>query len=227
MKDNRKNLIGRLWNERYEILDIRSPKWILRYIWTIPIVAGIPIIISNMQRIITAISSIVALLFVAYSGFVYIVWSKWPSRGNRYRQVAVITIMGYDGLLLGCFAILFLITTNVSLRWLNPDWIIIGTILSISLYLILGMYIWINGYSIIQYLLEGHERPLPPQSKLALIVPSLILGAGVAFGSIIRRSQIGLLMMLGLGYLVPFSLLPFSTLAFFQVYLLGKNMLSE
>ncbi len=71
-----------------------------------------------------------------------------------------------------------------------------------------------------KYLIEKHEKPLPPQTKLAMTIQGYIVGAGIALGAIFKSSQFGLILVSGLAYLGAYLLLPFAITAFYQVYLM-------
>ena len=75
-----------------------------------------------------------------------------------------------------------------------------------------------------KYLIEKHEKPLPPQTKLAMTIQSFILGAGIALGAIFKSSQFGLILASSLGYLCAYLLLPFAITAFYQVFLMIREI---
>ena len=46
---------------------------------------------------------------------------------------------------------------------------------------------------------------------------------GVAFAAILRKTQLGLLVTIGLGYLASFVLLPLTITALYQVYVMARH----
>ena len=51
-----------------------------------------------------------------------------------------------------------------------------------------------------------------------------IVGVGIALGAIFKSSQFGLILVSGLAYLVAYLLLPFVITAFYQVYLMIREI---
>jgi len=76
----------------------------------------------------------------------------------------------------------------------------------------------------VKYLIEKQEKRLPPQTKLAMTIQGYIVGAGIALGAIFKSSQIGLILTISLGYLCAYLLLPFAITAFYQVYLMIREI---
>ncbi len=224
MNENKIRLSEILWEQRAEILELRKPKWVLKYIWTIPGFTGLVLLTSEGFRFISIFLSILASIFVIYSIFTYFVWKNWESEQKDRRRFSIIVIMIYDGILLGTFSILSMAVANLSFRWIDPLWIMWGGILSLTLYLLLSMFILLSGKRIVKYLIEKHEKPLPPPTKFAMTIPSFILGAGIALGAIFKSSQFGLILVISLGYLCAYLLLPFAITAFYQVYLMIRKI---
>ena len=75
-----------------------------------------------------------------------------------------------------------------------------------------------------KYLIDKHDKPLPPQTKLAMTMQGFIVGVGIALGAIFKSSQFGLILVSGLAYLVAYLLLPFVITAFYQVYLMIREI---
>ena len=213
-----------LWEQRVEILELRKPNWVLKYIWPIPVFTGLVLLASEGYRSISILLMILAGIFVIYSIFTYFIWRNWIKRGENLRRLSVIVIMIYDGLLLGTFSILFIAVANLSLRWVDPVWVMWGGLFSLTLYLLLSTFILISGKRIVKYLIEKHKKPLPPPTKFAMTIPSFILGVGIALGAIFKSSQFGLILVIGLGYLCAYLLLPFAITAFYQVYLMIRKI---
>jgi len=224
MNENKIRLSEILWEQRVEILVLRKPKWVLKPIWAIPAFTGLVLLTSEGFRLISIFLIILASIFVIYSIFTYFVWKNWESEGEKRRRFSIIVIMIYDGLLLGTFSILSVAVANLTLRWIDPLWIKWGGLFSLTLYLLLSVFILFNGKRIVKYLIEKHEKPLPPPTKFAMTIPSYILGAGIALGAIFKSSQFGLILASGLGYLCAYLLLPFAITAFYQVYLMIRGI---
>lgn len=213
-----------LWEQRVEILELRKPIWVLKYIWTIPALTGLVILTSEGFRSISIFLISLACIFVIYSVFTYSVWRNWESEGEKTKRLSIIVIMIYDGILLGTISILCITGANLSLRWIDPHWIMWGGLFSLTLYLLSSVFILFCGKRIVKYLIEKHEKPLPPQTKLAMTIQSYIVGVGIALGVIFKTSQFGLILAAGLGYLGAYLLLPFAITAFYQVYLMIRNI---
>ena len=212
-----------LWEQRVEILKLREPKWVLKYIWTVPIITGLVLFTSEGFRIISSLLILLAIFFVIYSIFTYYVWRNWESKGEDQRRFCILVVMIYDGIFAALISILFFTGANLSLRWIDPLWTKWGGILSSILLLLVSVFIILSGRKIVKYLIEKHEKPLPPPTKFAMTIPSFILGVGIALGAIFRSSQFGLILGAGLGYLCSFLLLPFSLTVFYQVYLMIRK----
>ena len=224
MKKDNQRLSESLWEQRLIILELRKPKWVIKYIWAIPVFSGLVLLTVDGYRSISIFSMILASFFVIYSFFTFFVWRNWENKGENYRQFSAIVIMMYDGILLGSFSLLSFALANLSLRWIDPLWIKWGGLFSSALYLLLSVFILLSGKRIVQYLIEKHEKPLAPPTKFAMTIPSFILGAGIGLGAIFKSSQFGLILVIGLGYLCAYLLLPFAITAFYQVYLMIREI---
>jgi predicted MFS family arabinose efflux permease len=224
MNENKIKLSETLWEQRTEILVLRKPKWVLKPIWSIPAFTGLVLLTSEGFRLISIFLIIGASIFVVYSIFTYFVWKNWESEGEQTKRFSIIVIMIYDGILLGTISILCIAGSNLSLRWIDPLWIKWGGIFSLSLYLLLSVFILFSGKRIVKYLIEKHDKPLPPQTKLAMTIQGYIVGVGIALGAIFKSSQFGLILVSGLGYLGAYLLLPFVITAFYQVYLMIRDI---
>lgn len=215
--------IEKLWEQRESILEIRKPSWILKYIWLVPVLAALPILVSNANLPVIISLALLISIFLVYSLFTYHAWRTWPEISEHRKNLAILIVMTYDGLFLSCLVIIFMISTNASLKWLNPQWLQIGSEISAFLVTIIIGVMALQSSNIVNYLTEKHESPLPPATKGALALPSAIIGAGIALGAVLRTSQLGLLITIGLGYLVSFVLLPFAVISFIQVIRMAKQ----
>lgn len=224
MNENKNRLSEILWKQRVEILELRKPKWVLKYIWTIPAFTGLVLLTSEGFRLISIFLTILASIFVFYSIFTYFVWKNWESKGEKRKRFRILVIMIYDGIFSGTFSILSIAVANLSFRWIDPVWIRWGGLFSLTLYLLLSTFVLIRGKRIVKYLIEKHEKPLPPPTKFAMTIPSFILGAGIALGAIFKSSQFSLILVINLGYLCAYLLLPFAITAFYQVYLMIRKI---
>lgn len=223
MNEDLKKISDILWEQRADILVIRKPKWVIKHIFVIPAFTGLILILSESYKTITTILISLAFIFVIYSIFTYFKWKNWDIKGENQRKFCILMIMIYDGFLLGSISILFLISANLSLKWINPIWIKWAGIVSCSLYLLLSIFFLINGKSAVEYLIKKHENPLPPRTKLAMAIQSFLVGLGISLGAILKSSQFGLILSSGLSYLVSYLLLPFIVIAFYQVFLMIRN----
>lgn len=224
MNIDNQRLSESLWEQRMIILELRKPKWVIKNIWIIPVFTGLVLLAADGYQSIFIFSIILASFFVIYSIFTYFTWRNWENKGENHRRLSVIVIMIYDGITLGSFSYLFIAVANLSLRWIDPLWIKWGGLFSSALYLVLSVFILLSGKKIVQYLIEKHEKPLAPPTKFALMIPSFILGAGIALGAILRTSQFGLILVISLGYLCAYLLLPFAITAFYQVFLMIREI---
>lgn len=209
-----------LWKQRKEILLKREPKWILKFFWSVPGFAGLVLLAAEGFRLLSIFILVLVTIYVIYSFITYFLWKKWKNDGHDRTRSSILLVMAYDGFSLGIFSFLALAFANLSFRWIDPTWIQWGWILSVTLYIIMSFFLLFSGKRIVIYLIEKHEKPLPPQTKLALTIQGYIVGLGIALGAIFRSSYFGLILGAGLGYLCAFLLMPFSITAFFQVYLM-------
>jgi hypothetical protein len=223
MNENKMRLSEILWSQRVEVLELRESKWVLRYFWSIPVFAGLVLLASEGFRLISIFIITLSSFFVISSIFTYFVWRNWENKEEN-KRFCILVIMFYDGLLLSVFSVLFLTVANLSFRWIDPLWIRWGGILSLTLYLLLSVFLLLSGRRIVKYLIEKHETPLPPPTKFAMALPSYILGAGIALGAIFKSSQFGVILVIGLGYLCAYLLLPFAITAFYQIYLMIREI---
>jgi hypothetical protein len=212
-----------LWKQRAVILDLREPKFVLRYIFAIPAFTGITLLASWSFHLISRIIIVQACLSVVYSIFTYHIWNKWKTLGNIRVKYAIIVIMIYDGYNLGCFSILSLILATCSIQWIDLEWVQLAGIISTFLYLFICTLTLLFGNRIVNYLIAKNTNPLPSPTKLVLTIPSFIIGTTIALGGIIRSTEFSLVIVIGLGYFCSFLLLPFFIITFYQILLMVSN----
>lgn len=221
--DNKMSLSEILWEQRAVILGIRKPSWVLKVLWVIPAFTGLVLLVTESFRFVSTILILLSVLFIVYSTFTYIVWKNWEKGQEKHKRYSIAVIMLYDGLLLSIFSIQAITLATYSFRWIDPRWIRWAFYISAASYLSISGFILINGNKIVKYLIEKHEKPVPPPTKFAMALPSYLVGAGIALGVIFKSTQIGLILIIGLGYLCSYLLLPFAVTAFYQVILMIRG----
>jgi len=213
-----------LIKQRLELFRLRKPTSVLKNIWVLPVFMGIILLMTQGYRTITNLLIVLTCIYILCSIIAYYSWKNGLSdRGTKKRRNLYI-VMIYDGILLSSFSILFFVAANMSFQWIDPLLITTAGMYSSILYLFIVIFILISGKSIVKHLINNQNKPLAPQTRVALSIPSALVGAGVVLGTILRTSQFGVILAIGLGYLCAYLLLPFAITIFFQVYILIREI---
>jgi hypothetical protein len=210
-------------NLRMELLKLRKPSWVIRYIWVLPVLTGLILLVTQGYRQVTTILVVLVCIQVIYSLFTYFSWKNWSSNQDSGTSRSIIIIMINDGFMMSLFSLLFLVAAILSFKWIDPAWVNPVSLYSTILYLLLSVFVLINGRRITKYIVEKNKSPLAPPTKIALTIPSLMVGVGVALGAILRTSQFGLILTIGLCFLCAYLLLPFAVIVFYQVVVLLRR----
>jgi hypothetical protein len=221
--ENNMSLSEILWEQRAAILELRKPLWVLKVLWAVPAFSALILLVTVGFRFISTLLIILSVLFVGYSIYTYLIWKNWEKDQKNRQKYGIAVIMIYDGFLLSNFSIQAISLATFSFRWIDPIWVRWAGCISTVLYLFLIGFMLINGKKIVKYLIEKHQKPVPPPTKFAIALPGYLVGVGIALGAIYKSSQIGLILIIGLGYLCAYLILPFAVTSFYQVYIMIRN----
>ena len=209
--------IEKIWLMRVDGLRRRRPRWILQSFWVPPILLPILMMQARFSREVGVAALVSGAAFIVYSMGAYIYWSARSRRGMTMNgKGTILVVLGYDGLTLVFFSVVFLAASLRSLHDLpyQTDAIVLA-ILAVSSATILTVSF--RGRSMLEYIADHVNRPIPPEMRWLLGIPPTLIGAGVALGAILQGISLSWLFVTAITAVGSFLLMPFAVLTLYQI----------
>jgi len=209
--------IEKIWLMRVDGLRRRRPSWILQSFWVPPLLLPILMMQSRFSRDVGIASLVSGVAFIVYSMGAYVYWSARSKRGTTMNgKGTILVVLGYDGLTLAFFSVIFLAACLRSLHDLPyPTDGVVLAILAVSLATILTVAF--RGRSMLEYIADHFNRPIPPGMRWLLGIPPAIIGAGVALAAILQGISLSWLLVTAITAVGTFLLMPFAVLTLYQI----------
>ena len=217
--------IDLLWSQREVILSIRSYNWIVKSGWVVPLLLLIPVLIAGFPRGLILGWMAVSAMYGCYAAVTHRSWREAvEGASHRKKRIAIVLVMGYDGISLGLISLAFLFAAYLLVPYLGlqSGWILAMVIL--ALYAAMNVFALASARRSLGYLMAKHEKATPPATRTAVATASSLAGAGVGLAAVLRTSKLGLVTVIAISGLLAVVLAAFVAIILYQIVLLAIDL---
>jgi len=205
------------WSMRADGLRRRSPSWIPQSFWAPLLLLPLPALLEGFSEAAILRAALAGTCYVFYSACAFVYWRERHRNGTCLQDTGtVLVVLGYDGLGLFFLSQVSLAASLLTMQRI-PDLQRSASLIILALYTALVAVVALRGKSILGYISRRLDRPLAPEMRWMLGLPSLIIGAGVVAAAVLRVFDTGWLLTAGASALAALLLAPFAALTLYQI----------